>query len=356
MSFAASWWDWISSASVQVTCVFAIVVAIDRCVGKRAWPGLRLALWTVVMLELIAPPQWSTPFGFLPALTGDPAQLGAVGADVLSEAGAPGFDWRVFLAVIWAAGFVFQLGLFAQRFVALRRSMAGCYGDERVMELVRMASRRLGHTRMPRILITNDGRGAAVVGVLRPTLFLPRTLIESKDLERIEHVILHELMHVRRRDPLVSVCLRLLCAAYWFHPLVLWAERELAEARELACDAAVARVLGDEAPRYRNTLLRLAAEVHLPEHRALRGPAVAFLSRRSEVLRRLESLSREPLLSGRASSIASFAAFAVLAACCVPSAQTDPVPDELATFEPQGCMQVRFAFMQELARAQGLEP
>ena len=53
---------------------------------------------------------------------------------------------------------------------------------------------------------------------------------------RLEAVMLHELAHVRRHDALTQLLAQLVCAAYWVHPFVWWAARQMRTLREYACD------------------------------------------------------------------------------------------------------------------------
>lgn len=73
-----------------------------------------------------------------------------------------------------------------------------------------------------------------------------------------EHILLHELAHIKRGDLLVHGLYMTLQIVYWFNPL-LWAiRRTLQNLRELCCDATVARLLKDDTAGYRQTLLQTA--------------------------------------------------------------------------------------------------
>lgn len=102
----------------------------------------------------------------------------------------------------------------------------------RVAHLARIA----GLQRAPRIRVVEAGLGPAIRGTRRPTLLLPDSLLASDDRARERWVLLHELAHVRRRDPLVQFVQRVFVIAFWFHPAAWFVSRRLDVARECACD------------------------------------------------------------------------------------------------------------------------
>jgi hypothetical protein len=75
----------------------------------------------------------------------------------------------------------------------------------------------------------------------------------------LKHVILHELMHCRKRDNLVWTVVFLLRAIHWFNPLVHLAAAEYRNSNEKYCDSMVLECLGEEeSSGYGKTLVRLA--------------------------------------------------------------------------------------------------
>jgi beta-lactamase regulating signal transducer with metallopeptidase domain len=225
--------------------------------------------------------------------------------------------------------------------------------------LTREAADRLGLNRLPEVRIPEGARGAAVVGFLRLVVVLPQRLIQTATREEVGHVLLHELAHVKRRDPLLQLFCLVVQVVFWFHPCIWLARRRLSTLTELSCDQTVAAALGGSTAEYRRTLLRLARPMLLPQPFG----SLAFLRRRSQLLLRMEWLERrESSRRGKAPpgtaltclrrSLAVGLGTLVLL-CCAPVARP---PADWERFTPppleslQGCLQLRYAVQAEIAR------
>jgi TonB family protein len=87
-------------------------------------------------------------------------------------------------------------------------------------------------------LYIHECEGPCTVGLLRPVVVLPQSLVTEFSCEEIQRVARHELAHVRWRDPLINSIFRMVRAVLW-PSLPLWylarvvnAEREAAADRE----------------------------------------------------------------------------------------------------------------------------
>lgn len=82
----------------------------------------------------------------------------------------------------------------------------------------------------------------AVWRVWRPTVVLPDSIASHLNDDELEAIMLHELIHIQRRDNLIGNLQLGLCALLWFHPLVWFISRKLFDEREQACDERVIEV------------------------------------------------------------------------------------------------------------------
>ena len=81
-----------------------------------------------------------------------------------------------------------------------------------------------------------------VLGILKPKIYLPYTM----DGNNLDHVVAHEMAHIKRKDHWWKPLGFLLLTVYWFNPLMWVAYILLCRDIELACDEKVIAELGNE--------------------------------------------------------------------------------------------------------------
>jgi len=110
--------------------------------------------------------------------------------------------------------------------------------------------------RKVRLLVSNDLRSPLAAGFLHPAVILPETLLGQFTPPDLDHVLLHELAHIARRDDWTNLAARLAGAVLALHPVAAWVLNRIHREREIACDDWVVDTLGDARP-YAASLARL---------------------------------------------------------------------------------------------------
>jgi beta-lactamase regulating signal transducer with metallopeptidase domain len=355
MSLPQVFAGWASAQSVQIAFVFVLVFALDALLS-RASVRVRSALWAAFCLKLVLPPDSSSPVSVVRIL-GEGPQEPVIGF----AAAASGAAWiPIALFATWAAGFAVSAGVAARRLLRARsRWLTGEHAGEadaapaRIQSLAADLARRVGLRRAPRIVVREDIRSGACIGWFAPRILVPRALIAPEARGSLEHVLLHELGHVRRRDGLRSLFWTLARCIYWFHPLVHVAARRAALLREMSCDDAAARASRDGPLGYRRTLLEQA--------RPLLAPPTGLTSFASggQIIARIERLSHPLRGRSRHSNVAAAALFVVLCACCIPLGRSAPPPPpafaDVSFDQLDGCLRKRWFVLAEVARHGGAE-
>ncbi len=159
-----------------------------------------------------------------------PALPAAQGVAAVAPAKRPTVTAKTFLAGLWLLGFIVMLARLAVGWHRLGRI-------RRLATPVTRESRWLARRRpRTRILLSSQINGPVCFGILHPTIILPRELCAGKEKDEMQMILSHELAHVERRDFLTNVFQRLLEAAFFFHPLMWYASRQLTQEREQVCD------------------------------------------------------------------------------------------------------------------------
>ena len=94
------------------------------------------------------------------------------------------------------------------------------------------------------------------VGLVRNCIVLPTGLADTLSTSELKAVIFHEAAHLQRRDHIVVLLQEILGTVLWWHPVVLFVNRELTRAREDVCDNYVLRTV--DADTYSAALLTVS--------------------------------------------------------------------------------------------------
>ena len=100
-------------------------------------------------------------------------------------------------------------------------------------------------------------------GIFNHWIVLPTTLLETRQSSLfMKQILLHELAHIKRRDPLTASLQALISVFLFWHPALRYAGKQIRFERELACDDWIIRFSKHETPAdiqsYASNLLSIA--------------------------------------------------------------------------------------------------
>ena len=202
--------------------------------------------------------------------------------------------WTDWLALVWAAVGLFLLArLVAGVGVVWYISARGDDFSGSIREL--RPGLRLGWRRPVRVKKSNVVTVPMVWGFFRPTIMLPADA-DNWQKERLRAVLLHELAHIQQNDWESQLIAQMMCAVYWFNPLVWFAARRMQVEAERACDDHVLNA-GYQSTNYAEHLLEIARNVKTVGSVSRAAVAIARSSRIEERIRMIlaENLNRRPL-------------------------------------------------------------
>ena len=330
---------------VDITVIMALALVVCRLLHRQP-AAVRhmvlvaaLAAAAAVPLLEVALPRWE--IAVLPGTSqvatsgptlSDESPRGGGPVDVSHVADAPLFTWSEMLLVIWALGF---LVVMTRLLTGLARLVAMTRRCRPVKSIAwrEQASALAAQFNVRPIAVLECGDRAPLLtwGLLRPCIVVPvgAALWTSG---RIEAVLAHELAHIARRDWALQIATQIVCAVYWFNPLVWMTCRRLRSESEQACDDAVLR-RGIDPADYATHLLAVARQVRAGGPRWASAPAIlnsSSLERRIAAMLK-PSCNREAL-TGTAALLALLVAFVVAApvAALTLTQQVEAMPVETA--------------------------
>ncbi|MCE5231121.1 ankyrin repeat domain-containing protein [bacterium] len=366
-TWAEAWAGWAAAASWQIA-VLIILIALVAFLSRRLSARFRYLLWMLVIVKALTPPTigaaWSignylhwrpvtvrietTPPQPQPATepvvqptidkkptltpshethkTYETYKTYPPNPPATPPSPTPTSQpWSLssILLLIWSAGFLGLSSFILVRYLILTRTLSrGSLIDEGPLAIaIEKLALRIGRRNPPALILSGAVTSPFLFGLLRPRIVLPAALPSSLTPDQLDDVLLHELIHWRRRDILAGWLQILVQALFWFHPLVWLAGAQLRHERECACDEAALESGLSEPRRYGESLLKV-----LLEARGRSAVALGFLGifeRNTRLQRRLEEIMNQESKVRRL-TVWSWAALALFAIASLPMAEVQP--------------------------------
>lgn len=164
-----------------------------------------------------------------------------------------------YIAAVYALGVAAMLLKLLLGIHGGRRLRAACRAvtDSRLLEVVVQQAARLGLRLAPALACCERVAVPVVIGVLRPMIALPASMIAGLPPEELSAVLTHELAHLRRYDHLLILIQRVVEALLFFHPAIWYLSRQIHLERENCCDD-LALATGIDRLVLAGSLLRIA--------------------------------------------------------------------------------------------------
>lgn len=184
----------------------------------------------------------------------------------MERTAAKKMKWTNILALVWVAGIMILVSFMAAAHMRIRRSVR--YGtllmthtgtqmkNVGALTDARRASRRRNPPCSISVYECDNIRSPFIFGLLSPRIYIPYRLSAREQ----QCVLMHERVHIARRDYFIKSTAYLLAVIYWFHPLIWIAFYLMCADMEMRCDEIVlSKMDADMKKEYGNVLLAFAA-------------------------------------------------------------------------------------------------
>lgn len=243
-----------SYQAAMIICLVFIARIILNLV--RAPHKFNYYLWAIPFVKMCFPFQWESIFSFMPNetiltrqnlyQTNYPRAVKGTNFDSLitntnqvtvGEQGQSSMHWLLVFQWIWIIGVVLILVFSIASYIHLKREL------------------RCSLLWKDNIFITDQVCTSFVIGLLKPRIYIHSFV---KD-EEFFHVLAHEKIHIKRKDPLIKILVFIITVIHWFNPLAWFAYICMTKDMELSCDEAVMQNYSEkERKEYATTLLNLS--------------------------------------------------------------------------------------------------
>lgn len=310
----------VSIINMSITASVAVVLIIffKLMIGKKL-PGIfNYALWAIVLFRLLIPfsvpsefsvynvlplnekviTQSTTPLSStiiqqdikninLPVNNStDPLEINKNPLSISTDTTHSDYKQKIISIAswIWLIGvfalFLFSIYTYLRTLHRLKEAVL-----YRQYDLIFKCAKKLKMKRKIKVYVSNRVFTPVVCGMFKPRIILPVDIYQSYDESVLEHIITHELVHIKRFDYVLKPISRLVLCVYWFNPLMWIAFKMAQKDMEISCDEKVISVFDhDIRGEYALSLIKLAEKQNLLSYDGL----LAFGER--NIKRRIKSI------------------------------------------------------------------
>jgi len=157
----------------------------------------------------------------------------------------------------------------------------------RIKKLLKECKEQMGVSKDFEIVFQDHIKSPALLGVFKPKIILP-LYVDEMDDQSVRYILFHELGHYKRFDMLINLVMMIVQALYWFNPAIRILKKYVRQDVELANDAYVLGLIGEEQKTdYSFTLVEtLGRSGGIPSYTRL----FCMADSSADMKRRLESL------------------------------------------------------------------
>ncbi|MFK7817312.1 MAG: M56 family metallopeptidase, partial [Planctomycetaceae bacterium] len=271
----------------QLSLLILVVGLLARTLCRNR-PHAAMVLWLLVLVKCVTPPVVEAPFGLFcrtiepeietiaPVEEASPfaffvkqEPVPPVAVEILTypepiEMSVPieepiePLTTRDWLVIGWAIGTALVVLIaFIRVVLCLHRiKRTSVEPPAELVERLEELRSKLGIRRRVSLMITSSAIGPAVIGLFRLRIVVPE-VIARDGADKLEPILAHELIHIRRGDLWVGLLNLIAKGLWWFHPLMWWVSKQISRDTERACDEDVLTALECRPAEYARSLLRV---------------------------------------------------------------------------------------------------
>ncbi|MCT4619146.1 MAG: M56 family metallopeptidase [Marinisporobacter sp.] len=189
---------------------------------------------------------------------------------------------------IWCFGCLSIFLLFLLTTISFNRKVKKLdkINDPHVLEILKCLKKKLKIDKNISLYYEKTIKSPFISGLTNPRIYLSRELIKMIHPKELYYILLHELIHYKRKDLLYNIFETIALSLHWFNPIVWFAIKKMRLDRELSCDHGVLEILEKhERPEYGLTILKLSSI--LSNHTSKKMIPAYFYENKNQIERRI---------------------------------------------------------------------
>lgn len=283
--------SYMSYSTISITLVIIALLFIRGILGKWMSAKHKYYLWLILIIKLIVPftPNWNGyNFNFInwftkSLVTNSNTVIDKVGNNYSSISlidNTKDYAMSVnisniyfFIFVLWLLICAIILGfIFVNSFRFKTRIIKSGYKPDNKLNIIIETCRKQLKMKNNKFnsLIIKGGHGAFVVGSVKPYMIISQDICNEFNDEEIKYVLLHEIVHLKRKDIMLKFIMIIFCCIYWFNPFIWIARAIMMNDMELSCDEKVLSSLNKkEIQGYGKTIIKVLERFSLNRHKGI---------------------------------------------------------------------------------------
>lgn len=168
-------------------------------------------------------------------------------------------SFKEILLLLWMLGVLGMTARLAKGLHGLRslRKTAVKVEDEPIINLLDELRNSFSIQRKVQLAISDQLMYPVSFGWRKPIILIPSNFVDTISFDEVRMTFIHELAHFKRRDYLINIAISFLKSHLFFHPLFIFAQKQLQIQQEHICDDWVLQ-FSQKRTAYAQCLLRQA--------------------------------------------------------------------------------------------------
>lgn len=308
--------DWVIETSISASIIILIVIGIRALIKNNINPSILYYMWFIVIIKLIMPNGPESQISIYNVFSSNEVSVidrvnkvepinitNDINVETIlkeskNEIYQTSTDNKIdyltlkeWLFIIWIIGIGLLLIKSIYSYFTLRKYIRLKKNHNDIKESILLeALKILSFKSKVNIIISDKFESPALFGIVKPKIIIPSTIIENSTREELKYILLHELIHLKRKDNIIIWILLIIKTMYWFNPIVIMAIKLMQQDCEISCDGNVLNKVEDkESTEYGMAILKVFSFIN--RNKTYIG-TTTMVRNKKDVKERIDMISR----------------------------------------------------------------